>query len=92
MQYHKTMVCDRGTNFLSKIVLEMCRIMRTHKLHSTHIQLSPTMRRDSRKAQYCHLKKYKISGMVIAICESHILVIIMHGEYKSGKEIIKSIL
>jgi hypothetical protein len=31
----QTLLSDRGTNFLSKIVLEVCRIMRTHKLNTS---------------------------------------------------------
>ncbi len=33
--YPQTLLSDRGTNFLSKIVLEVCRIMRTHKLNTS---------------------------------------------------------
>ena len=31
----ETLLSDRGANFLSKIVLEVCRIMRTHKLNTS---------------------------------------------------------
>ena len=31
----ETLLSDRGKNFLSKIVLEVCRIMRTHKLNTS---------------------------------------------------------
>jgi hypothetical protein len=31
----QTLLSDRGQNFLSKIVLEVCRIMRTHKLNTS---------------------------------------------------------
>ena len=30
-----TLLSDRGTNFLSKVVLEVCRIMRTQKLNTS---------------------------------------------------------
>ena len=31
----KSLLSDRGSNFLSKVVLEVCRIMQTHKLNTT---------------------------------------------------------